>query len=1562
MWNLVKNIIRSLSKNKISIIGLTFLVFLSVGLFTVLKSTTTNIDGTYNTVSMQGNQHDFTISENYTTGYVKMIPGNKDDTLGVGTSSDNQTIPWPTQSGPVGETYTKIYYYKLDAVLDGDTLIDQFYTEHYNDAPTTDEYKLIYRSFTVENSNQLTYMDNEQTHKSSKNYGEIQQELAKQTTTGLPDSSIISTELANWSSELVEYVSEKNSPLHEYLSTELNNEVYFRNFSSLKINNSIDNIFYDVVQSLPADSNHKYESIVDREIIFNNEQFNNLGWNNFSNDDWKPSDLIKSRDEIKSALSYNEFPSSTDFEQYWQKLLENKDEQKIVAEKFNILAKGLCSEGTPDIFITTVRNINQILETGKFEEIKDSLKQFINSGCTLHDVNDKKYAFALTYEHSTVPFTWSLNDWTAHFGVFAPQYLQANNKMPLDIHSLMQSDQDYLDWIQKHGDIVDERQQFIGWMNSLSESELNQKFDTWKSTYSDNVINVGGSTPCFILAAGITGDYVYPVVSIERPIPNPKSECIYFCNESGYQRIFASFQTNQTEKYVVGKFIHPNKARQILNQINDKCREIMSWPENIKAAYMADDTSCTLNAAAFRIVYIKKLVSKIDLISYLLTVFVLVLGLLISGIIVSRYVGSNRVTIGVMRANGISKWAIALSLIPFAFIPSLIGGICGYVVGTSLQSAAIGLFSVYWTLPTTILSFSWLSLFISLILPFAIFTVVSIISTFIILRKKTTELMKQGSEYKANFLARMIKKPISKFGIIFKFRFSVALSSFGKLFILTLISSLAMSSLVFGFTINNKFETAISKTLETRKYQFAIDLYSPTSQGGQYVPTSQYEYGTSGSQGDFNTQNIGLNFIPSCYISQEVGLKFGESNPWKDISDDTARYIDLYRKNYYDTTFITVDGLHFDSDATWYQKGFCSEDGQKTYSNLFVPLMSDAVGQKIDLQYLKNRSSSKLTMNYLIGLSVLGLASNPWDIAAALMPENIKNTANAKYDALINSLGEKVYSDGAYKNYEKFFNRTELSDDKYSYALNQSNVIDYTGMALNRDYLELISKAYNTDLLDLSEPETNAAKNDYKLIYNSIPLSSTEETYTYLTGNAISSTSKKLPENAKIVGIDNNTKYINLINEDGENLISLLNWKEKYQDNVYPMVVNELTSNKYNLKVGSEIAFDITNKADRFQNQIENIKDESPARFKVVGICQSREGEEYFIDQQIANYILGLRSKYGEQINDQNYLKLHDYYINYAEATKDTTFTVGTGLQTKAAWNDIFSGEGNDGAQLTTGKQLKTKNENLNILPYGFNGYFTDDENGSKGLTSGYSFYSPSGLWLPSSSITSNSSLDVLSYGSNLQIANIFTGINKTELGQQIEQAYNDWQENPSDEQLHNKLTYYVQTFQSEIANIWTDTSYVSLVSGAMDINSNQTVFKSMSDTITQIETIVLVIISLMVFFIVLLIASMVIGDSKKLAAILSSLGYTDAENAISFMSIYIPVVLLGLLISFPLTLGLVHVFQQFVMNGVSLLLDVSTRWFYYLVAAGAICVEFGASVFFSWISLKKSSLVDMIK
>jgi putative ABC transport system permease protein len=69
----------------------------------------------------------------------------------------------------------------------------------------------------------------------------------------------------------------------------------------------------------------------------------------------------------------------------------------------------------------------------------------------------------------------------------------------------------------------------------------------------NNVIVVGGGLPYIILGVGITSDFLYPIVSISKPNPNPNKECVFFSNQDGFNRVYDSFQTCPSEKYIVVK-------------------------------------------------------------------------------------------------------------------------------------------------------------------------------------------------------------------------------------------------------------------------------------------------------------------------------------------------------------------------------------------------------------------------------------------------------------------------------------------------------------------------------------------------------------------------------------------------------------------------------------------------------------------------------------------------------------------------------------------------------------------------------------------------------------------------------------------------------------------------------------------------------------------------------------------------------------------------------------------------------------------------------------------------
>ena len=141
-----------------------------------------------------------------------------------------------------------------------------------------------------------------------------------------------------------------------------------------------------------------------------------------------------------------------------------------------------------------------------------------------------------------------------------------------------------------------------------------------------------------------------------------------------------------------------------------------------------------------------------------------------------------------------------------------------------------------------------------------------------------------------------------------------------------------------------------------------------------------------------------------------------------------------------------------------------------------------------------------------------------------------------------------------------------------------------------------------------------------------------------------------------------------------------------------------------------------------------------------------------------------------------------------------------------------------------------------------------------------------------------------------------------------------------------------------------------------------QLVFDNLSGTISNLTYAIIGVVSLMVIIIVALITNMVINDSKRLAALLKALGYTDGENATSFLSIYIPVIILGLGVAALLSWGLVAAYNSLVFNSMNIWLNVNIKWYNYLIALAGVGAVFAISAINSVWALKHSSLVDSIK
>jgi hypothetical protein len=162
---------------------------------------------------------------------------------------------------------------------------------------------------------------------------------------------------------------------------------------------------------------------------------------------------------------------------------------------------------------------------------------------------------------------------------------------------------------------------------------------------------------------------------------------------------------------------------------------------------------------------------------------------------------------------------------------------------------------------------------------------------------------------------------------------------------------------------------------------------------------------------------------------------------------------------------------------------------------------------------------------------------------------------------------------------------------------------------------------------------------DYDVQYNQVPLDDNDETYTYLSTTGLSNNIKD--KDIKIMGLKQNendgtisTKFVSLLDTNGKDISNLI----KVNDvNSHPIIINAYAAKKHHLKVGDSIEVQINNKADRFDKILaKTTSNGDGVTFNVVGINQTFQNEEYFISQELANSLLGLKNHLNNNQNVNN--------------------------------------------------------------------------------------------------------------------------------------------------------------------------------------------------------------------------------------------------------------------------------------------------------------------------------------
>ena len=1432
MINLFKSIFRYIFNKKIWLIGLTFLLTLSLSIFTSTTFLSQNLSNSYNTLIKDGNLNNITIYERYSSTYTDTETGNILNGEAAKKRNEEEFLLW-----------LKVMFQKSS---------DPTKPPKYNNVEFNKSRALEIGN----NSNNILYKAIESNPTDEVN------KLVINTGNNLPSLSEI-------------------------------------DFKDILDKASWDAIHVDPEAPSPSNMRKKFLNII-------------------ANSKWTQNGINTTANKIYVALNAAIPNPTIDSDiKVWQTYTPQKLAE--VSTTIGLIASDMDLKKFLNNFESWINPSN----------IDPASPAFYNPPSNL----EFKINFNFRDSIAGVPFpTIGYYENFSNLSAIIPDYSLKNLKkevLPSELHS------QYLNILNE--------QEKIGTSSSNLASQEN--FETFIETIpTKNKILIDGMV-FLILGTGITPNYMYPIINFENSIPNPDNELLIYMQNSGYERILYSFRDNPTENYIVmkvdpnivnGQDISVNKA---ISDINEKSIKYMSWPSDIKSAYLATDTNNFLSPAPLRLDFLPKLLVFQHSITDTLSIFILIGSLILCIFFVTKFIRDNKSVLGIMIANGLNRRYILFSVSVIGIVPSIVSGVVSWLIAFFTQDLLFIIYQDFWfnTFQTVEIdggAAAWF--FILILVPMIIMAIVSVAVVFFKIEKEpVVELMENNSKYKTSLLSGWIKKLFIHTPVLVRFRSSVAFASIAKTIYITIMIAISTLMITISSSTTDIFGIAQKQTSEVQNYDYSFDLASPTRQGGQYFRSEPENMGIA----IVNDKNEVLN-----------DSKIRESN-----YNGLASLVN-YRK---------WKGYNNPANSSYGQNNF------GLLGNTHFPSVDDSNAENTNMLFLKNIVQHQTALD----INIAGV--NPFEIVNSLASENILTTMDDKTA----NLWKKAINDN--RLYRPLIPTSEpiLTDEYvpeyYSQILGFENRYYFNYEKMIRDSKTIAGSLTNTngtttrkspvfDFISITKPEVidssfayrefhiNNAENLhepnqpiwpktgwykinkknltnigalsfipavelqpffiwfltniyldpyyqedlYRIIFNYAPILKDDIPYTYLefgsnpnvdqdNGNiSLDQTNTKtfIAKGINPIPITNtNGKEVfvpNLFNSNDENLNRELGLKDTnnlLNPENFNLLVSEATAYKYNIGIGSKINIKAKNDIDRYYK-----KNEINYTFTIKGLYSSYYGDEFFINQEVANEILG----YNE--TDFN---TSSYYID--REWIDGVWETGTWIPGK--W------------KITNNKTIP------------FNGFFSLSETHPI-LTSSNSTYSYSGLYPaidrfshgekftsilnyslnPTSTVPDNNVYDA-AFNSKLAI---MKALNFPDIV-----TFNAYLNRFTDPALRNKdvLDSIINTYGSSVFSLMNKTTQVTnKISGIFDTSEN--LIYSLQSLLFSI----LISISLLT---TLIMSIDLIENSLPVAASLKALGFSDRSNMFSFLSAYFPPLILGTIIGFSLSTTFINMYINIIFN-----------------------------------------------
>ncbi|MEG1010106.1 MAG: hypothetical protein RSF67_09905 [Clostridia bacterium] len=180
--------------------------------------------------------------------------------------------------------------------------------------------------------------------------------------------------------------------------------------------------------------------------------------------------------------------------------------------------------------------------------------------------------------------------------------------------------------------------------------------------------------------------------------------------------------------------------------------------------------------------------------------------------------------------------------------------------------------------------------------------------------------------------------------------------------------------------------------------------------------------------------------------------------------------------------------------------------------------------------------------------------------------------------------------------------------------------------------------------------------NQYNVMFGKVGIDKTDRPFTYIDFNFSKINNRNYETSAidTMFGINKKNpnvaddlsavELINLSNEVINDKLFVIDNNvtgAPYKPEYIPIVINAFAKKKYRLSIGSDFEINVNNKMDRYNPTPTPPTPDDPnkniIKFRVVDVIKSYQNSEFFVSQNNANYVLGLKRGFDINTNEYDY-------------------------------------------------------------------------------------------------------------------------------------------------------------------------------------------------------------------------------------------------------------------------------------------------------------------------------------